>query len=139
MSVHDLLSRLDKVRKTGKGLSWVACCPAHKDKNPSMSIAEADDGRILIHCFALCSVEEIIGAVGLEFDALFPEKLEPHKPIRRPFPAADILENIAFEATVVAVAAANVRQGIQLSPEDHDRLLVAVERIHAAREVCGQH
>lgn len=136
MSVLDLLSRLDKVRKTGPA-SWVACCPAHQDKRPSMSVAEADDGRVLVHCFASCSVEEILGAVGLGFDAIFPERTEPHKPVRRPFPAADVLENIVTEATLVAAAACNIRQGITLSLEDHKRLLVAAERIHAARELVN--
>jgi len=32
----------------------MALCPAHDDRNPSLSIQLADD-RILIHCFAGCS------------------------------------------------------------------------------------
>ena len=53
MSIDTLLSRLYKVKKTGSG-NWMACCPAHDDKNPSMTIAEKADGVILINCFAGC-------------------------------------------------------------------------------------
>jgi hypothetical protein len=130
------ISRLQKVRATSQQ-SWVACCPAHEDKNPSMAIREVDDGRVLVHCFAGCSVEEILGAVGLTFDALFPEKLvENAKPLRRPFAAADVLESLANEAMIVAVASSNIRQGVQLSDEDHERLWTATNRITAAKEMA---
>lgn len=69
--VHDLLNRLDKVHKVSGG--WVACCPAHEDSNPSMSITEKD-GKILLHCHAGCSAESIVGAVGLSMSDLMPEK-----------------------------------------------------------------
>jgi len=55
--VEELLDKLEKVRPTGRD-KWVACCPVHGDKNPSMSVAEKD-GRVLCHCFAC-------GANGLE-------------------------------------------------------------------------
>jgi hypothetical protein len=137
MSAADLLSRLDKVRKTGPN-SWVACCPAHDDKSPSLSIRDGDDGRILFHCFAGCSIDSILGAVGLTINDLFPERLAyNHSPLRRSFPAADVLETIAREASIVAVAACNIRQGITLSDEDHARLLLASERIFEARRLAN--
>lgn len=139
MSADILLSRLDKVRPTGAG-SWIACCPAHDDKHPSMTVREADDGIVLVHCFSGCNVEQILGAVGLDFDALFPPKpIEHAKPLRRPFPAADVLESIATEARIVATASANIRQGIKLTDSDHERLMVAAERIFEARRLgCGE-
>ena len=137
MSADALLSRLDKVRRTGPN-SWVACCPAHDDKTPSLSVRDADDGRVLCHCFAGCDIDSILGAVGLTVNDLFPVRLAyNHGPMRRPFPAADVLENIAQEAALVAVAACNIRQGIALSDEDHARLLVASERIHEARRLAN--
>ena len=65
MNIDNLLSRLHKVKKTGPD-RWLACCPAHEDKTPSMAIRELGDGRILIHDFAGCSVEAILDAVGLK-------------------------------------------------------------------------
>ena len=70
--IETLLSRLDKVRHTHKN-QWVACCPVHGDKNPSMGISLTEEGKILLHCFS-CNANalEIIGAIGLDVNALFP-------------------------------------------------------------------
>ncbi|MBK6590648.1 MAG: DUF3987 domain-containing protein [Acidobacteria bacterium] len=48
----------------------MARCPAHDDKSPSLSITEKDD-KVLVHCFAGCTPDEILSAVGLEFRDLF--------------------------------------------------------------------
>jgi putative DNA primase/helicase len=60
----DVLSRLEGVRRSGDG--WVARCPCHDDREPSLSIGEGDDGRLLLKCFAGCSFEELRGALGLD-------------------------------------------------------------------------
>ena len=41
-----ILQRLEKVKPKGNG-KWTACCPAHTDKTPSLSITEASDGKVL--------------------------------------------------------------------------------------------
>ena len=48
--IQKLLSALDGVRESASG--WSALCPAHHDKNPSLSIGIGDDGRVLLHCHA---------------------------------------------------------------------------------------
>lgn len=73
MSAEVLLSRLDRVRRVGQG-KWIARCPAHDDRGPSLSIAETADGRLLAHCFSGCATLDVLGAIGLEFDSLFPER-----------------------------------------------------------------
>ena len=132
MVAEALLSRLDKVKSTGSG-RWLACCPAHNDRSPSLSIRELDDGRVLVHCFSGCEVEAVLGAVGLTFDALYPEKLTGNgKPReRRPFPATDILRALLHETLVVALAGYKIAKGEPLAPVDQERLNVAVERIRA--------
>jgi hypothetical protein len=134
LKVDDFLSRLEKVKATQNG-HWIARCPAHADKHPSMTVRETPEGIVLVHCFAGCDVESILSAVGMDFDALFPDKpLEnATKPIRRPFPAADVLEALADESRLIALAAANVRSGVTLSDADYQRLMVAAERIQVAR------
>jgi hypothetical protein len=139
MSADTLLQHLNKVKQTKPG-SWLACCPAHEDKTASLSVRELDDGRILVHCFASCSVEEVLGAVGLTFDALYPEKEIHHgKPERRPFPAADILRAIAFESTLVLIAAADLLAGNPFNETDRARLALAASRIQAALTAGGMH
>jgi hypothetical protein len=137
VSAEALISRLEKCKRTGNG-SWVACCPAHGDKHPSLTIRETEDGRVLVHCFAGCDVEQVIGAVGLDFDALFPPKPAADRlpAVRRAFPAADVLEAVAFECQLVAVAACNLGNGVTLSSVDHDRLLLAQSRIEEARRLA---
>jgi DNA primase len=135
MNVEDFLSRLHRVKPTGRG-TWLACCPAHDDRNPSLSIRETDDGRILLKCFPGCSADEIVGAVGLELHDLFPEKpIEYAEPLRRPFPAGDVLEAVADETLYVALVAANVAHGMELSDADRERLMIAHERIMEARRL----
>ena len=72
MKAEDVLGRLEHVTG-GKG-KWMACCPAHQDKSPSLAINEADD-RILVHCFAGCETSDVIAALGLTVSDLFYNKL----------------------------------------------------------------
>lgn len=72
LKVEELVEKLDKAASNGKD-SWMARCPAHKDRTPSLSITVGSAGQILLHCFAGCSVNEIIGALGIQEADLFPE------------------------------------------------------------------
>lgn len=130
-SIDNLLSRLDRVKRTGAN-TWIARCPSHSDKSPSLSVRLADCSVVLVHCFAGCSAHEVVDAVGMDLSDLFPEKgdgLDVGAPLRRPFAASDILRAIAFEALVVGCAASSMAAGTVLSAEDRGRLLVAVGRI----------
>lgn len=139
MSVEDFISRLDKVKSSGRG-NWTACCPAHEDRHPSMTIREADDGRVLVHCFAGCSVDEIVGAVGLELGALFPEKpikQDPAMPARLRFNARDILQSVADEFDICLVILGDIKNGKEIPDSDLQRLLMAIERIRAASSMAN--
>jgi hypothetical protein len=92
---------------------------------------------LLVHCHALCGIERIVKALGIEMDELFPEKPSTwQSPQRRSFPAADVLECVSFELAVVVTAAGNIRKGVVLTDEDHKRLLLAAERIEQARRMA---
>lgn len=135
-----LLSRLDRVKQTGRG-RWVACCPAHDDKNPSLAITETDDGKTLIHCFAGCSMYDVLFSVDLKVQDLFPDALplprNALKTAKMPFSYADALRCISFESTLAAVAAGNIANGVTLTDADKARLMLASNRITHALEVCG--
>jgi len=45
------------------GSSGTACCPCHEDRNPSLSVTDGHDGRLLIHCFAGCDGVEVLAAL----------------------------------------------------------------------------
>jgi hypothetical protein len=131
-----LLDRLRGVKRTGPG-RWIACCPAHDDKRPSLAIRRLDDGRILLHCFSGCDVSSVLAAVGLGMADLFPKAIGHCKPERRPFPAADVLRAIAHEASIVVVAGSDLAAGKQPSETDRERLLIAVSRIEQALAAAG--
>lgn len=137
MAITDILSRLDKVKPTGRG-RWMACCPAHDDRTPSMVITETD-GRVLMHCFAECSIDDILGAIGVEMAALFPPRSADHAPrVRRPWNPADILAAVAREALITAVAASAMANGKPLTDQDRERLLTAASRLQRAHELAHE-
>jgi hypothetical protein len=67
--VENLVERLH-ARRRGKG--WIAKCPAHDDRKPSLSIDEGSDGRALIRCHAGCDHTAILASLGMKPRDLFP-------------------------------------------------------------------
>jgi len=135
--VDNVLVRLEKVKRTGPK-RWTACCPAHDDREPSLVIRETDEELVLLKCFAGCEAHAVLAAAGLQFQDLYPEPTAHYrKPERRPFPAADILRCIAFEALVVAASGAALLAGQPFTAVDRERLMLAVSRIQAALTAGG--
>jgi phage/plasmid-associated DNA primase len=71
MTLSDFLSLLKNVSRCSGG--WKACCPAHEDHSPSLSISEGTDGRILVKCHAGCTTEQVVAAMRLSLSDLFPD------------------------------------------------------------------
>ena len=67
-----LLERLERVRKSS-GNNWTARCPAHQDKDPSLSVSVAD-GKVLLMCHAGCLTFDILQSVGLQWSDVFEEE-----------------------------------------------------------------
>lgn len=137
MGIDQLLSRLEGLRG-GNGVGrWIARCPAHEDRSPSLTIRAEDDGRILLHCFAGCSAVDIVGAMGLAMTDLFPEPLtRTYLPrIRAPFSALDAMRCLSAESSVIALAVADIMAGKQLDDRYLDRIATAGGRIAAALEM----
>lgn len=134
--IDRILPMLAKVKQRQPG-QWSACCPAHDDTGPSLSVRELPDGSVLVYCFAGCGAAAVVAALGLEMADLFPPKEKTgREPTRYPrlLTAGQALELLEKEALLVAVAAGNVRRGVALTQADHDRLLQAAGRIAWLRE-----
>lgn len=133
MTATTLLDRLHGARRVGVD-RWLARCPAHDDKRASLAVRELEDGRVLVHDFAGCSVADVLAAVGLNFESLFPPRSGNHRtpPERRPFPASDVLRAVDSEALIAAAAASFVANGGMLADVDRARLLLAAQRISQA-------
>jgi hypothetical protein len=129
-ATNNVLVHLQGVRKTQPG-RWLARCPAHDDGSPSLSLRELDDGRLLLHCFGGCAVHDVVGAVGLDMQDLFPPR-DPapgagRAPVRRPINAGDLISLAAWESSVAALIALDLRAG---RAADTARLLEAARRLH---------
>lgn len=133
MKLEMLLARLKKARRTANG-QWVACCPAHADKSPSLAI-KAVEGTILLHCFGGCSVEEVLGAVEMTVTDLYPDTGRSNTKQHRINPR-DALQCVSLEAMVVS-ATANTMNQRDLKAEELARLRTAVGRINAAFAMSG--
>lgn len=118
MTLTQLLDKLQAVRRSGTG--WMARCPAHEDRNPSLSIDERE-GRILLYCHAGCTVDAICAARGIRVSDLFsgPRPSQPNPRIVR-----DAERQIAhlrsrltprervFPVTVVYISPDHLNEGI---------------------------
>lgn len=89
MDIREFVAQLKKIKRQGEG--YLACCPAHDDKTPSLSIKESIDGKILIHCFAGCDTTSILSAMGLAEQDLF------LKPPSSPSKGKNLVTRYAYE------------------------------------------
>jgi hypothetical protein len=136
MSATQLLDRLDGVKSNGAG-RWLARCPAHDDRRPSLSIREMDSGMVLLHCWAGCAFDAIVDAAGLQPSDLYPPKpLLPGTHSRSgystPFPARDALIALSDDITFVCVCARDMANGEALPDIEIARLFTIAGRCNRA-------
>jgi hypothetical protein len=116
------LAHFEPLRATTHG--WLALCPAHADRSPSLTLALGDDGRLLLHCFAGCDVRAIVTAVGLPMSSLFAESA----PRRFWRPLSD--QEHAFRAAL------HEGRRQQMIRDTHREVFVDAELIRVGRQVA---
>ena len=130
--IDTLLSRLQKVRPAGNN-RWTACCPAHDDKTPSLTVTQARD-KVLIHCFSGCLPEEVIAATGLSWGDMFEDEFQAANQgavsSRKNLPPVDPLR---VDENILLIAREALSKGDSLSVEDQARAELAYERVKGAR------
>lgn len=140
LSAHESATGYRELR-TGKGARIT--CAVCGTKSYKVAVAEGADGTVLLHAFCGHTPHEVLSAIGLEMADLFPERIKDLSPEGRRAAGEALKLNgwaaalgvIARECTVIEVAAHDLAAGNALSVADHDRLLVACDRIHCAREI----
>ena len=134
--LNKLLSRIEKVKSNGSS-KWLACCPAHPDKSPSLGIKLTDDDKILIKCFSGCSVDEIVTAVGFELSDLMPESVDYKKGAKPPrFNKYELFDLILHHAIILELAIGDLLSGDLLSEADLKTVVFAKSSIeNISREV----
>ena len=137
MSIEALLSCLDGIRETEHG-KYVARCPAHNDKSPSLAIKNCGDGRILLHCFAGCETDDVLCALGLTFSDVMPKPVggdHSYRPQR--FDARQVLTTLDHESLVVAIIGADFLEHKEIDEPTWSRLAQGVQRINSARAIAA--
>ena len=74
MMIEEFLSHFQSVKQNGN--QYMALCPAHDDRKASLSIKTLRkmEIKILVHCFAGCTTEDILTKVGLSMNELYLEQ-----------------------------------------------------------------
>ena len=145
MTAGTLLSRLDRVRKVGLG-RWVAACPSHDSRSKSsLAIRELPDGRVLLRDFGGCTVEDVLGAVGLTMAELFPERIDTSAEARgdrryrsrqhQRFDAATLIRVIHADVLTAATIISRILDGVPVDDAERGALWSAAGRIADALEV----
>lgn len=138
MSIDEILSRLHAVRRSGAG--WMARCPGHEDKTPSLSIHEGERG-ILLRCWAGCSLDEICAALGVQKrDLFFDARPDPVRRIetrhRRRMKKAHFDLGMAWASTLrEAEAVIRAATGVDISKWTPDELDLAMGAVSRAWEI----
>jgi hypothetical protein len=135
MSIEALLSKLDKVKSTGKD-RWLACCPAHGDKNPSMHIKLDESGRILINCKVGCGTYEILQSIGLEWADVMPNDQGYTKPTNKKLYATEALQLLRYESQIIYMGALSILDKT-LSYNDKERIGKAMDIINKIYKDAG--
>lgn len=139
MTVERILENLQRVREQGPR-RWTACCPAHDDRTPSLSIREMPDGRILCHCFAGCTVDQVVAAVGLSLADLYPEeqrRRHTRNMHERRHSPRYVLRAIHEEVLLLLLAFEDAMRGKSMSVEDRARARKAALCIRTTIEEAG--
>ncbi len=136
MTVYEILSHFERVRRNGSG--WQALCPAHEDRNPSLSITQSDN-KILLHCHAGCAVEAICAAASIEMRELFADNGSAPR-IVATYSYCDELGTLLFE--VVRYEPKNFKQrrpdgngGWNWNLNGVRRVLYRLPEVHKAKSV----
>jgi hypothetical protein len=116
-----------KIAQTKQGYA-LGYCPAHSDKSePSLSIKEGRDGRVLLKCFAGCSATDIIKALDMKMRDLYPWTPGMAAPKQKPRATKDSLKQ-AYRAALGII----IRQR---PPEESDAPISTAE-INRARAIA---
>lgn len=106
-------------KRSGQG--FICCCPAHDDRSPSLSITDVDN-KILLHCFAGCTFEEVTCALrGMGLWATYCTKTNRHNRCRY------TEKEISYAKTVIKLAQGDIRRGEALSAEDVEEVRNAIK------------
>ena len=120
LMISDIAHGLSKVRWHSDH-KFSACCPAHDDHNPSLSVTDSS-GKILVKCWAGCTQEEVIGALrdlGLWHNASR-HQLEIRK-------GSELKREVRRHQDILASGIGTIKYGVVLSELQEAELKKSIE------------
>jgi hypothetical protein len=121
-----ILGRLQRVKTSGKN-RFSACCPAHEDRSPSLIVSENGD-KIGIHCFAGCGAADILAAIGLDFDVLYPEREDNEKGLKS-WQRSDFEQQLKHARMIIKIYENDVNRGAAIDSDNKKIALDAYNRV----------
>lgn len=140
-TAQPLLLRLEGVRKEGDG--WRAKCPSCDGSRRDVLSVAVGEKRVLVHCFAGCSQDDVLSAVGLSWKDLQPSRSWP--PSRHDMQAwraqqkqvgvTTAVETLTREIAVLRCTASMLAAGCALEGNDITRFAQSILAIDAIASV----
>ncbi len=136
--IENILSRLDGVKET-KPDQWIAICPSHADRNPSLAIKRGEDGRVLLKCWAGCRAGDVVEDTGLELKDLFDQPIKCRKPSRqRLYPNyKKILQMLRHDVMLIWIITEDMAAGKVIPTEDINSVRRAYKNIESVMEASN--
>jgi hypothetical protein len=112
---------LERVQRRGSD-RWAASCPCSDhprgDRSRGLSIRELPDGQVLLNCFAGHSAFDVVDALGLSIEDLFPPRTErPFRPLRpQPEPLPRSIAEVLYEVAELPQNLEAVKEMAKLDP-----------------------
>ena len=122
----NLREMLDGV--VGEGESFMAKCPAHDDRSPSMRVTYRDD-RILLYCCAGCTAQDILDSLNLSWSDLFNSQWTAAE--RQAYAQKQQLRKVdpmEVEMNIILIMNNKRKNGESITAEDEARDIVARQR-----------
>lgn len=132
-NLTEIISRLSKVKRTGDG-KYIACCPVHNDKSPSLGVTKKPDNVILLHCFG-CGAGgvDICNALGIDPSNLFPPTDNPKYEKRKShsgFSAWLLLNALRVDLVRLLIISGDLKKANSLPDDDRQFISEVILRLN---------
>lgn len=131
----DILTALASYGLKQTGEDRYSCrCPAHDDKDPSLSVRIKHGDKILLRCFSGCSAEEITASLGLKISDLYFEPLAEEKKAEK---KAEFKKNqFMLDYVLVKLCEATLRKSNTLTRPELNTLRESYRRLNGYSFNC---
>jgi len=145
--LHEILSHFENVKKSGDN-QYQCKCPNHDDRSNSMGISLSNDGqKVIMNCFAGCSLTDVMQSAGLVWDDIMPNKrvdsfINKGENVvgmlkqKQSFNPYAVLKALSNDILFTALCGLEVSKGRKLEQIDKDKLFETSGRVRRLYDLC---